>query len=83
MLQHILKEIRDAGRTVTLAELAVRMDTPVSALEPMIETLETAGLLEADPESSLSCPAQCRRRCVPSACPLTASLPTPLAVRRA
>lgn len=82
MLERILTEIGTAEGTVTLGELARRMGTPVSALTPMIRTLEAAGLLGADSETGRSCPAQCRTSCDPAACPLTVSLPTPLEVRR-
>ena len=83
MLDRILTEIGNAEGTVTLGELARRMGTPVSALTPMIRTLETAGLLGAETATSRSCPTQCRTTCDPTACPLTVSLPTPLEVRRA
>lgn len=82
MLHRILTEIRNTDGTVTLGELARRMDTPVSALAPMIQTLEAAGLLGAETGANVSCSTQCGGTCQPSACPLTVSLPTPLAVRR-
>lgn len=82
MLRRILEEIGNAEGTLTLGELARRMGTPVSALTPMIRTLEAAGLLGADTETGGSCPAQCRTTCNPTSCPLTVSLPAPLEVRR-
>ena len=83
MLHRILTEIRNTDGTVTLGELARRMDTPASALSPMIQTLEAAGLLGAETGSTMSCSTQCGGTCHPSACPLTVSLPIRLAVRRA
>ena len=82
MLDRILTEIRTADGIVTLGELARRMDTPPSALAPMIQTLEAVGLLGAQSGPALPCATGCGSSCDPSACPLTVSLPIPLAERR-
>ncbi len=81
MLQRLLREIRSADHTLTLAALAERMETPISAIEPMVRTLERAGLLA--PQSAVvpaSCTTQCGGSCSPAACPMTVALPVPLAV---
>ena len=82
MLLRILTHIRNTDGTVTLGELARRMNTPASALAPMIQTLEAAGLLGDQPGTALPCATGCGSSCDPSACPLTVSLPILLGERR-
>jgi predicted transcriptional regulator len=82
MLRRILHILRSSDGTLTLREVASRLDAPVSAIEPMVDLLVRVGLLgTAGHQAAAGCASSCGDSCDPAACPFTVTLPVPLEVR--
>jgi len=82
MLQRILDMLVTSDGTLTLRDVARRLDAPVSAIEPMVDLLVRRGLLDgAGDPAPAGCAASCGGSCRPDACPFVVTLPASLEVR--